>query len=70
MAKNLLELPNDLPVPEDDGAAKHLPGMTVPDIALPATIGGSVVLAEQPERTVVYAPAGSGTVDEYELSSS
>lgn len=39
-------LPDDLPVPEDDGAADHLPGMPVPRLALPATSGGEVDLAE------------------------
>ena len=39
-------LPTDLPVPEDDGAADHLPGTAVPRIALPATSGGEVDLAE------------------------
>jgi peroxiredoxin len=39
-------LPDDLPVPEDDGAADHLAGATVPEVALPATVGGEVDLAE------------------------
>jgi peroxiredoxin len=39
-------LPDDLPVPEDDGAADHLPGTPVPHIALPATSGGEADLAE------------------------
>jgi peroxiredoxin len=39
-------LPDDLPVPEDDGAADHLPGTPVPRIALQATSGGEVDLAE------------------------
>jgi peroxiredoxin len=39
-------LPDDLPVPEDDGAADHLPGTPVPRLALPATSGGEVDLAE------------------------
>ena len=30
-------LPPDIPVPQDDGAARHLTGMTLPDIALAAT---------------------------------
>ena len=37
-------LPADLPVPEDDGAADHLPGLALPAIALPATSGGTVSL--------------------------
>lgn len=55
MSKNLLELPKDLPVPEDDGAADHLKGMKLPDIALPSTVGGAVVLAGLAGRTVVYS---------------
>ena len=39
-------LPDDLPVPVDDGACDHLPGMTVPAVALPATDGGTVDLSE------------------------
>jgi peroxiredoxin len=39
-------LPDDLPVPEDDGAADHLRGTPVPRMALPATSGGEVDLAE------------------------
>ena len=35
-------LPPDIPVPQDDGAARHLAGMKLPDIALPATSGGDV----------------------------
>jgi peroxiredoxin len=40
------QLPPDLPVPEDDGAADHLPGMRVPPLRLPASDGGSRGLAE------------------------
>jgi peroxiredoxin len=32
-------LPEDLPVPEDDGAADHLPGAELPDIVLPSSQG-------------------------------
>ncbi len=39
-------LPDDLPVPDDDGAADHLPGTPVPSVSLPATSGGEVDLAE------------------------
>jgi peroxiredoxin len=39
-------LPDDLPAPEDDGAADHLPGTPVPRLGLPATSGGEVDLAE------------------------
>ena len=52
---NPLELPANLPVPLDDGAARHLVGMAWPDVALPATDGGSVDLAGARGRTIVYA---------------
>ena len=32
-------LPADLPVPEDDGAADHLPGLELPALSLPSTAG-------------------------------
>jgi peroxiredoxin len=41
----LSSLPPNLPVPEDDGAADHLPGLLLPSLALPSTTGGSVDLA-------------------------
>lgn len=39
------QLPPDLPVPEDDGAADHLVGMELPGLSLPSTQGGTVDLA-------------------------
>jgi len=43
------------PVPEDDGAAKHLiAGTRLPDVALVATRGASVNLARYQERAVVF----------------
>jgi peroxiredoxin len=47
-------LPADLPVPQDDGAARHLAGMTLPDLALPATSGAAVNLSKLKGRTVLY----------------
>jgi peroxiredoxin len=48
-------LPADLPVPEDDGAATHLPGLAMPPLELPATDGGTVDLsALGAGRTVLY----------------
>jgi peroxiredoxin len=58
--QSYLDLPSDLPVPEDDGAARHLPGMAVPDLALPATDGATVNLAGLAGRTVVYAYPRTG----------
>jgi peroxiredoxin len=48
-------LPADLPVPEDDGAADHLPGTAMPDLTLPLSNGGQVDLAGLgPGRSVIY----------------
>ncbi len=44
-----------LPAPVDDGAARHLTGAAVPDIALPATDGSQVSLAGLKGLTIVYA---------------
>ena len=60
MTRNLMQLPPDLPVPVDDGAARHLAGMRVPDLALPATDGAEVNLAKLRGRTVVYAYPRTG----------
>jgi peroxiredoxin len=47
-------LPSDLPVPQDDGAARHLAGAKLPALSLPATDGTKVDLSALPGRTVVY----------------
>jgi peroxiredoxin len=47
-------LPTDIPVPLDDGAADHLPGMKLPDIELAATSGPPVNLSKLNGRTVLY----------------
>jgi peroxiredoxin len=54
-------LPPDLPIPEDDGAAAHLPGSPLPAIALPASDGTEVELARVPGRVVVFAYPRTGT---------
>ena len=53
-------LPADLPVPVDDGGARHLSGMALPDVSLRATDGRTVSLARLPGRTVVYAYPRTG----------
>lgn len=60
---DLHRLPNDLPVPADDGAANHLPGLRLPPVRLAATDGGTVDLAALPGRTVVYAYPRTGEPD-------
>ena len=53
-------LPDDLPPPQDDGAARHLVGMKLPDISLAATDGAEVRLAKLEGRTVVYVYPRTG----------
>jgi peroxiredoxin len=60
-------LPDDLPAPVDDGAAAHLPGTALPDIALAATDGTSVRLDGLPGRTVVFAYPRTGRPGEEPL---
>jgi peroxiredoxin len=66
--RELMSLPDDLPVPEDDGGADHLPGMALPGLELPATDGRAVRLdrAGAP-RAVVYAYPRTGRPDEPSL---
>lgn len=49
-----------IPAPADDGAARHLDGMHVPPVALPATDGSVVDLSALPGRVVVYAYPRTG----------
>jgi peroxiredoxin len=50
---NLYSLPPNLPVPVDDGACDHLPGMRLPDIALRSTAGGMVSLPQIDAKWVI-----------------
>jgi peroxiredoxin/GNAT superfamily N-acetyltransferase len=47
-------LPEGLPVPVDDGAARGLPGVELPDLVLTSTVGGGLRLGSMLGRTVVY----------------
>ena len=47
-------LPSGLPVPQDDGAARHLAGLKLPSIKLTGTDGTEVDLAKLAGRTVLY----------------
>jgi peroxiredoxin len=61
---NVYQLPDDLPLPEDDGACDHLPGMRLPSVQLQATDGRMVDLATLTGRTVVYAYPRTGRPDQ------
>jgi peroxiredoxin len=58
--RNPLELPAGLPVPVDDGGARHLVGLAWPDLALAATDGSSINLSRGRGRTVIYAYPRTG----------
>ena len=51
---NLNQLPTDLPIPQDDGAADHLVGMRLPAISLGATNASRFNLGESKGRLVIY----------------
>lgn len=55
------QLPEDLPLPVDDGACAHLPGMALPALRLPCTTGASVDLSSLGVgRTVIYCYPRTG----------
>jgi len=53
-------LPAGIPAPQDDGGARHLSGMKLPDLALPATSGSAVNLSKLKGRTIVYVYPRTG----------
>lgn len=71
---NLLEVDwSKIPAPADDGAARHLTGMTVPVVPLTATDRTIVSLAKVPGRVVVFAyprtgvPGQPSVVDDWDM---
>jgi peroxiredoxin len=62
---DMYSLPADLPVPVDDGAARHLPGRRVPALALPSTAGRLLQLdALGSGWTVLFCYPRTGHPDE------
>ena len=53
-------LPDYLPEPRDDGGARHLPGLRLPSVALPATTGDQVDLSAVPGWSAVFAYPRTG----------
>jgi peroxiredoxin len=47
-------LPPDIPAPQDDGRARHLTGLKLPNVELQATDGSRVNLSKLKGRTVLY----------------
>ncbi len=61
MSGGYSELPADLPVPEDDGAADRLPGLVVPSLDLPATMKTEGLADLAAGRLVAYLYPMTGT---------
>jgi peroxiredoxin len=51
---NLYQLPDNLPIPEDDGATAHLVGQKLPNLMLPTTAGRAVDLSAVQGWLVIY----------------
>ncbi|HZU12812.1 MAG TPA: peroxiredoxin [Chloroflexota bacterium] len=64
MSEHAFPLPENLPVPIDDGAARHLPGRPVPAVALPSTHGGTVNLRDLDGTVVLYCYPRTGVPGE------
>jgi peroxiredoxin len=65
MSTDYASLPPDLPVPEDDGAADHLPGISLPSLTLPSSDGDDADLARLgARRLVAYVYPRTGTTGE------
>src|SRR5260370_26393298 len=56
-----------LPVPIDDGAADHLPGVRLPETELPATDDRRIRLDELAGRSVVFVYPGIGGPGRHDL---
>lgn len=62
---DLNRLPDNLPVPVDDGACDHLPGMALPPVSLASTAGGSVRVDRLgPGAAVIYCYPRTGLPDQ------
>lgn len=56
------QLPPDLPAPDDDGLADHLPGLRLPDVDLEVAGGGRLPIVGDPSRrwSVLYVYPRTG----------
>jgi peroxiredoxin len=64
LGDDVFTLPDDLPVPEDDGAADHLVNAVVPSVELRATTGELVDVAQLTGRTILFCYPRTGRPDE------
>ncbi len=60
---DVYKLPDNLPVPLDDGACRHLLGMRLPAVSLSSTAGGLVDLSALPGTVVIYVYPRTGEPD-------
>ena len=60
---DMYTLPDDLPVPTDDGACDHLTGLVLPSVPLRSTDNEQIDLAGLRGRTVVYVYPRTGRPD-------
>jgi len=51
---NFEQIPDDLPIPVNDGACEHLTGMNLPEIELSCTDGNSINIGTQTGNRVIY----------------
>ena len=58
-----LSLPDNLPIPQDDGACAHLSGVKMPPLALATTAGSTVDLSSLPGRSVIFCYPKTGVPD-------
>ena len=61
---NLYELPQGLPVPEDDGACAHLAGLRMPAVRLRSTDDREIDMSGLPGRTIIYCYPRTGRPDQ------
>ena len=59
-SRDLSSLPEGLPVPVDDGRARHLTDLAVPSVPLQATTGERIDLSKVSGRAVVFAYPRTG----------
>jgi len=62
--ENIHEVPQGMPVPTDDGACDHLPGMRLPSVSLMSTAGDQVDLSALMGTTIVYCYPLTGRPDQ------
>jgi peroxiredoxin len=61
---DVMKLPDDLPVPQDDGVCAHLVGTALPSVRLASTAGGFVEPAIVPGVQVIYIYPRTGRPDQ------